>query len=110
MLAGEVVHQLQHDRSVMPNQRRSALEEFQPESCNRVALMHGLATVSFEALEQIVGEQLDQQVQLSGFKISCGDTVDGEAVLGLLDIVFHTAALIVEAPQIDRLSFQDVAL
>lgn len=56
--------------------------------------------------EQIVGEQLDQQIQFIALKIARGDAIDRKPVFGFLDVVFHAATLVVEAPQIDRLPFQ----
>lgn len=62
------------------------MKEFQTEPGNRVTLMHRLTVVAFEALGQIVGEQLDQQIQIVGFKIACRDTVDRKNVLDFLDV------------------------
>ena len=68
--------------------------------------MDWLTAVTFEALEQIVGQQLDQQIQTIGFEITCRNAIDGKPVLGFLNVIFHAAALIVESPQIDRFPFQ----
>ena len=90
----------------MPNERCGAIKEFQTEPGNRIALMDWLTAVTFEALEQIVGQQLDQQIQTIGFEITCRNAIDGKPVLGFLNVIFHAAALIVESPQIDRFPFQ----
>ncbi len=65
------------------------MKELQAEPGNRIALMHGLAAVSLEAFKQIVGEQLDQQIQFVGIKIACRDAIDGESVFGFLDVILR---------------------
>ena len=104
--SGEVLHEFEHDRSTVLNERRRTVKELQAEPCNRIALMHRLAAIALKSLEQIVGEQFDQQIQFIRFDIACRDAIDREAVFGFLDVIFHTAALVVEPPQINRLPFQ----
>ena len=87
-------------------ERRSTMKELQSKPGDGVALMHRLATVAFETFEQIVGQQFDQQIQFVGFTIAGRNPMDGEAVLGFFDVVFHAAALVVEAPQIKRFPLQ----
>nr|WP_168735847.1 hypothetical protein [Cohnella fermenti] len=71
----------------MLNDRRCAMKELQAKSGNRIALVHRLAAVTFEAFKQIIGQQLDEQAHFVG-------------------IVFHTATLVIEPPQVKRLPFQ----
>lgn len=86
----------------MSDNRGSTVKELKAESRNGVTSVDRFAAVAFEALEEVIRKQLDEQINLIGFKIIRGNPVDGEAVLDFFDVVLHAAALIVEAPQIKR--------
>ncbi len=62
----------------MSNDRCGAMEEFHTEPGDRVSLMHWFTAITFESLEQIVGEQLDQQIEFIGLEIACRNAIDGE--------------------------------
>lgn len=78
----------------------------EPETGNRVTLMNRLATVTLEPLEQVVRQQLDEQINFVRLKIAGRNPVNRKPVLGFLDVIFHTAALVVEPPQVNRLPVQ----
>lgn len=67
----------------MPNERFRNVKELETEPCNRIALMHRLTAITLESLEQIIGEQFDQQVQFIRFKIACRDAINREEAVCL---------------------------
>jgi len=68
--------------------------------------MDRFATVSLESLVEIVGEQLDEQVDFISGKVTGSDSIDGKAAFGFFDIVLHAATLVVKAPKVDRLPLE----
>jgi len=106
MAVWKVVSQFQDELPAVPNDRRRTMEELQPKPGDRIAPMNGFAIVPLEPLIEVVSQHFDQQIQLVGLKIPRRNPVDGKPVLGFLDVIFHAAALIVEAPHIDRFPLQ----
>jgi len=64
--------------------------------------MNRIAAIKLKSLVEVISEQFDQKVDLVCLNITCRNPVDRKPSFGFLDVVFHTTALVVETPNIER--------
>lgn len=82
------------------------MEVSQADAGNRVPSVNRIAAMPFKPLIEVVGYELNQQIDFVGFKRTGRNPIDGKPAFGFLDVIFHAAVLVVEAPFVNRFPVQ----
>lgn len=81
-------------------------EDLVPEGLQRGLLKLGRQAEPLEPVHQVVGQQEEMEVGLVGHEVASGDAAQGILSFELFDEQLHSGAVVVEAPEVQRVQRQ----